>query len=129
MRKYAFGKSKRLLTPQAFQAVFDDPPYRASHQSILILARPRADREPRLGLVIAKKNIRLATQRNRIKRLIRESFRLQQHQLQGLDVIVLARRGLDELDNPSIQQILDQQWRRITRKASATQRQTQDASQ
>ena len=55
----------------------------------------------RLGLVIAKKNVRLAVQRNRIKRLLRESFRAH-HGSQGIDIVVLARRGLDNIDNPEL---------------------------
>jgi ribonuclease P protein component len=66
--------------------------------------------------VIGKKNIRLAVNRNYVKRHIRESFRHHQQQLQGLDVIVLARRGLDECSSRSIDTLLAKQWQKITRK-------------
>ncbi|UTF59064.1 ribonuclease P protein component [Gilvimarinus sp. DA14] len=112
----AFRKHQRLLNARDFKAVFDDAPFRASHQHLLLLSRDNQSDCARLGLVIAKKNIRHAVDRNRVKRLIRESFRQHQHQLAGLDVIVLARRGLDELDNPSIHKLLSKQWQRIIRK-------------
>lgn len=117
MTRHAFPKSLRLLGSGDFQAVFDNSPFRASHQYLLLLARPNSLAVPRLGLVIAKKHIRLAVERNRVKRLIRESFRHQQQYLAGLDVIVLARKGMDELPNAVLTEQLNQQWQRIIRKA------------
>lgn len=114
------SKSQRLLNADDFKHVFSNPPLKASHRYCLILAKPNLLGYDRLGLVIAKKNIRLAVQRNRIKRLIRESFRHQSSNKQGIDAIVLARKGLDELDNASISQIVDQQWLRIRKKLKQT---------
>ncbi len=113
---YTFTRQQRLLTPAQFQAVFQDAPFRASHQQLLILSRPNDLPVARLGLVIAKKHIRQAVGRNRVKRLIRESFRHRQQQLAGLDVIVLARGGLDTLDNRQLLLQLEHQWQRIIRK-------------
>lgn len=114
-----FCKKQRLLNTTEFQNVFSEPPLRASHQYCLILAKPNQLGFNRLGLVIAKKHVRLAVQRNRVKRLIRESFRhLPRHQ-QGIDAIVLARKGLGELDNPTISKIVNQQWLRIQKKLHA----------
>jgi len=70
-------------------------------------------------LIIAKKHIRLATERNRMKRLIRETFRRQPPNFSGIDVIVLARKGMDSLDNRTLIDQLDRQWLRIARKALA----------
>lgn len=138
MSSLGFSKSLRLLTSSDFQVVFDDAPFRASHKHFLILARPSALSQdsasqaidvctpvpPRLGMVIAKKNIRLAVQRNRMKRLIRETFRLHQQQLAGIDAVVLARRGMDELDNQQLIKQLNQQWQRIIKKALKATRNT-----
>jgi ribonuclease P protein component len=116
--EHAFSKSLRLLQSSDFKTVFDHAPFRASHQYFLILARPNKLDCPRLGLVIAKKHIRLAVRRNRLKRLIRESFRHQQQSLTGLDVIVLARKSMDEMDNSDITEQLTQQWQRLLRRAN-----------
>ncbi len=117
MTKQAFGKSLRLLTSSDFQVVFDHAPVRASHNHFLILARFNALDHPRLGLVIGKKHVRLAHERNRLKRHIRETFRLRQQSLRGLDVIVVARKGMGELSNPQLISQLTQQWQRIERRA------------
>ncbi len=117
MTLHAFPKSLRLLNSGDFQAVFDQAPFRATHQHFLILARTNQSNWPRLGLVIAKKHVRLAVERNRIKRQIRESFRHRQALLAGLDVIVLARKGMDDLTNHQLSEQLEQQWQRLIRKA------------
>ena len=118
MAGHAFPKSLRLLQSSDFKTVFDHAPFRASHQYVLILARPNSFNCPRLGLGIAKKNIRLPVERNRLKRLIRESFRHQQQYLTGLDVIVLARKGMDEMGNSVITEQLALQWQRLVRRVN-----------
>lgn len=107
-----FSKDKRLLNSRDFETVFSDTQIRVSNRFLLMLARRNNGLKPRLGLAIAKKHIRTAVARNRIKRLIRESFR-QQQQLAPIDVIVLARKGVDHLDNAQIRQQLQQLWQRI----------------
>lgn len=117
MTSFAFGKNRRLLNSSDFSHVFNDAPYRASHPNFLILACPGRTGEARLGLVVAKKHVRLAVGRNRIKRIVRESFRLRQHKLPPIDAIVLARRGADTLANDDLQQVLDGLWKRVANKA------------
>ena len=91
-----------------------------------MLAKPHCDvikndgrqTKARLGLVVAKKNVRLAVDRNRVKRLIRESFRRRQHLLEGIDIIVLARRGVDRQSNRQLFKAIDEQWLIIRKKAN-----------
>ncbi|MEJ2444270.1 MAG: ribonuclease P protein component [Exilibacterium sp.] len=127
-RPKGFGKCLRLLNSGDFQAVFANAPLRASHKYLLILARPNGLPQARLGLIIAQKNIRLAVQRNRIKRIARESFRQQQHKLAGIDAIVLARRELDQFDNGQLHKLMAQQWQRIEQKAAKKAHNEQERS-
>jgi ribonuclease P protein component len=113
---YAYSKSMRLLNSNDFQTVFDDAPLRTSHQHFLLLARRNQLNAPRLGLVIAKKHIRHAVDRNRMKRLIRETFRMKQQQLAGIDVIVLARKGMNDIANLTLIEQLNGQWQRLIRR-------------
>lgn len=112
----SFSKSKRLQNPAAFKAVFDKAEFKISRSETLCLAIENSLDHPRLGLVIAKKNIRLAVERNRIKRIIRESFRLHQHQLPAIDLIVLARRGLGDRNNADIHKELAKTWQTLIKK-------------
>ena len=117
MNHYSFSKSQRLLNAKTYKAVFDDAQIKVSTQQLLFLSRPNGLAYPRLGLVVAKKNARLAVQRNRIKRTIRDSFRLQQHQLAGFDTVVLARKGLDKLDNVVIRDMTNRLWQQLKHRA------------
>lgn len=115
-----FPRSARLLTPAHYRQVFNQVEVRAGNRHLLILARTGITERPRIGLIIAKRHVRKAVQRNRIKRLLRESFRHQQGHLPGLDMVVLARPGLGQLDNLTITTMLDQLWPKLIRKAQET---------
>ena len=115
MTGFAFPRGSRLLNAGDYRTVFNGAKVKVSDKQLLILACPNQLSRPRVGLVIAKKHIRLANQRNRVKRLIRESFRLLQHELPNLDIVVLARPGLGSLDNPALQQLLRTSWKRLNK--------------
>ena len=108
-----FGKNKRLLNAVDYSRVFDQPDARASHRHLLLLARNNQRDRHRLGLVIAKKNVKRAVERNRIKRVTREFFRQLPDSEPHMDVILLARRGLDEMDNALLSSTLKQQWQKL----------------
>jgi ribonuclease P protein component len=117
MTSFGFPRCVRLLNSRDYQQVFNDAKVRVSDKHLLILARPNQLSHPRVGLVIAKKTIRLATQRNRVKRIIRDSFRLTSHQLPPMDIVVLSRRGLGELDNGSLHELFSRSWIRLDKYA------------
>jgi len=114
---YEFVRESRLLTPGQFQSVFSKPiRFGSRHFTILITPTTLSDtanKNNRLGLAIAKKRVKLAVQRNRIKRIIRESFRLNQHNLPAIDMVVMVKSGIDQLDNTEINQQLEKIWRKI----------------
>ena len=117
---YEFNRESRLLTPGHFQSVFKKPiRFGSSHFTILITPSNLPDdssKNNRLGLAIAKKRVKLAVQRNRIKRIIRESFRLNQHELPAIDMVVMVKSGIDKLDNKEINQQLSKIWRKINQR-------------
>lgn len=116
----SFSKAKRLLNAKDYSRVFDDAQAKASHKYLLLLAKSNTGPGHRLGLVIAKKNVRLAVQRNRIKRIARELFRSLPASETPMDVVLLTRRGIDQLDNAELSSILLQQWQKLERHASKT---------
>ena len=116
-KAFHFPKILRLLTARSYKPVFAKGD-RLSGRCLLLLYRENDVNMPRLGLVIAKKHIKLAVQRNRVKRLIRESFRLNQHRLPPCDIVAIARKGLGGQSNEEIRIWLDKQWQRLAKSAS-----------
>ncbi len=114
MAKLGFTKASRLLGPSQFNPVFQEANYKLSSATVLILARKSS--MTRLGVVVAKKNIKSAVQRNRIKRLIRESFRLRKQEFDTIDLVVLVRRGLDQMENLEILNQLNKLFDDLLRK-------------
>ncbi|PCJ24288.1 MAG: ribonuclease P protein component [SAR86 cluster bacterium] len=110
MDDYGFSKSARLLNAADYKAVFSNAQFRVSTRHFLILAISDNRSRPRLGLVIAKKHVPLAVHRNRIKRLTRDSFRRNSQLLANLDIVVLARKDADKLDNKQISETFTALW-------------------
>ena len=70
----------------------------------------------RLGFAIAKRRVPRAVQRNTIKRIARESFRLRVQELAGLDIVVIAKDAADKADKSRLRATIDQQWRRLLKR-------------
>ena len=115
MSEFEFSRQLRLLKPAEFKRVFDNTELRGSTPQMLVLASANGLDHPRIGFVLAKKQIKHAVQRNRVKRLVRESCRLNQHQLPAADFVILARSGVTELDNQQIREMIDALWFRLKR--------------
>lgn len=124
MASYGFDKHLRLLTASHYQTVFDHVELKAGSKHFLLLAQMNHQDHARLGLVIAKKHVRTAVARNQIKRIVRESFRLHQHELQGMDIIVLAKKGAASLDKPAIHKVMVESWRRLKQRSLQRQQNT-----
>ena len=115
-----FPKSCRLLDSKAFEHVFNKPDFRVSNKYFLILGCWTENKNARLGVIVAKKNIARATQRNRIKRLIREAFRTRKSTLLVADLVVLARKELQFLENRECQTHIHDLMDEINKKTSPT---------
>lgn len=109
-----FPKRYRLITASDYKQVFNNPK-KVSTPEILFLFSKNNQMFSRLGLAIAKKQFNLAVDRNRIKRLIRESFRMQSTQLSSVsvDIVVIARKNLLNMDNTQVRQQLAKLWDQV----------------
>ena len=113
-----FPRTIRLLTATQYSYVFSDA-HRFGNQSFTLLVRLNDQGHARLGLAIAKKSLKRAVDRNRIKRLLRESFRNRQHQLPPIDIIAVCRPVAIKLSNEQVLQQLEKQWCYIQRKLNS----------
>ena len=80
---------------------------------MLVIAKPNNMGMARLGLAVSRKNIKQATMRNRIKRIVRESFRNNQSILKGMDIVVTAQRQSGGAENNTLNNSLKNHWLRI----------------
>ena len=112
---FQFQRELRLLKAKDFSFVFDKA-FKVHNRAFTLLARKNQLPNPRLGLVIAKKNLRHAHQRNRVKRLLREAFRLNQHELGCYDLVILTRRDIAVLDKTDIIRFRDDLFDRFRKK-------------
>ena len=106
-------KRARLLKAREFQHVFDQS-VRSSDRYFTVLARQNALKQPRLGLAISKRKAKLSVQRNRLKRLVRESFRQSKHA--NVDYVVMAGQQSSKASNKALFQSLDKHWRILKEK-------------
>jgi ribonuclease P protein component len=89
-RSHTFPATRRLSGKLAFSAVFDAK-VKESRGPLVVYARPNDLPHPRLGISISRR-VGMAVKRNRIKRLLREAFRLMQHDLPvGYDLVIVVR--------------------------------------
>ncbi len=90
--RYRFPRARRLLRPTEYRRVYATKQVFIDRELILHGAA-NGGRPTRLGLAISRK-LGGAVRRNRIKRLMRESFRLNQHRFpDGLDIVLVPRKG------------------------------------
>ncbi|MFW5723284.1 MAG: ribonuclease P protein component [Halochromatium sp.] len=120
---FAFPRSARLLDAGDYDRVFAGA-RRSADRYFTVLARARAladesFSEPfgaaRLGLAISKRSVPRAVARNRIKRVIRDSFRHARAELPCVDLVVLCRRAAVDADNATLSAALAAHWRELAR--------------
>lgn len=81
----------------------------------MLLARPNERGYPRLGIIIGKRAAKLAVQRNRFKRTIREAFRLSRQQLKNWDYLVIGKPGIADQSSAQIRHWFEKSWRKLHR--------------
>lgn len=109
-----FAKHQRLQNTAQYKAVFDHG-IRRGDRDFTLFCKPNRLGHARLGLAVPKRAVNKATARNRLKRLIRESFRRHQHELGACDVVVLVRSQAQQQSNQAIFERLRNHWRAITK--------------
>ncbi|MGH8529161.1 MAG: ribonuclease P protein component [Nevskiales bacterium] len=116
MTEARFQKSARLRRRPEFELLLkkgrrqSDPCF-----TILSLAGAADADGPRLGLIVPRKQVALAVERNRIKRIVRESFRQNRGALPQLDMVVMVRSGIAARKNAELRASLAQHWLRLGR--------------
>ena len=93
VKRYGLGGARRLSRKADFERLLRQGARRSLAGYTFFLEQRDAG-HPRLGVLISRKHAKAATQRNRIKRCIREAFRLEQDKLGALDLLVRPPYGV-----------------------------------
>lgn len=91
--RFGLGAQRRLRGRGAFGPLLREGERRSISGYRFYLVR-RAEGSPRLGILVTRKHAAKATERNALKRCIREAFRLEQQRLGAIDLLVLPPPGV-----------------------------------
>lgn len=105
---------RRLKSRPQFDRVFDHD-CGSRDKFFAIYACPNNEQGPRLGMVVSRRVSPRAVDRNRIKRQIREDFRLSVAELDDLDYVVVARNAVLKETGVAIRASLQQHWKRLNK--------------
>jgi ribonuclease P protein component len=111
-----FARSKRLTEAVQFKRVFESNS-RVGDRYWTILYRTNDADTARLGMAVAKKRVRRSVDRSRLKRLVRESFRLSK--LPCVDIVVMPKGQCTTASSSDLTRSLNKQWSRIAKQCAA----------
>ena len=112
----SFTRQQRLTQASEFKNVFAKPCVKQGDASMLILGIKNNHQSARLGLAVAKKQLKHAVSRNRFKRLTRESFRHHIDIIKNMDIVVVARAGAEKRTNRELLDTLSKNWHILSKK-------------
>lgn len=111
-RGYAFTKKERLLVRADFDRVFKEG-VAVRSQYVTLFARISSLSSSRLGIIVTKKNVPNAVDRNRIKRVIREHFRCHRQHSPWWEMVAIAHKGSGQLPSRALRDVLEQTWTKL----------------
>ncbi len=114
---FTFPRDARLLKAEEYRDVFRHSDLNLVNGPLRIRARKNTLCRARLGLVVPKKGTPRAVRRNRIKRIVRNHFRLIAATLPAVDVVVQV---FNDLEDQQLSERLDDLFRRLPGKLNQT---------
>lgn len=118
MQKFRLIKQAKMIKTDDFSSVFNfrkriSTQYLAMHYQPNILSRAR------MGLVVGKKTAKLAVSRNYMRRVLREFFRLKQHEICHVDLIIRVQKKFSKGDFVQIKQEFEMLMTKLNQRVSA----------
>jgi ribonuclease P protein component len=110
--RFRFPPERRLRRPSEFKRVYAQG-RRLGNEFFTVSASPNGLAMARLGMSVAARNLKAAVARNRIRRLIRESFRAHLASLPALDLVIGVRAAVLGAEHARVRERLGQLWHKI----------------
>lgn len=109
---FSYSRLHRLVSKQQFNTVFAEG-QKVQRKNLIVLYCRNNQLYSRLGIILNKRHMRHAVDRNLFRRVIRESFRYQKESLKGLDIIVLVRAAWINKDKRILRNDIDHLWQAL----------------
>jgi len=111
-RRLRFGPQLRLRSKLQFDAIYAGG-RRIDDRFFGLRVKPNGLTHPRVGLAVAVKTAGNAVARNRLRRLVREEFRLAQYDLPAVDIVVGVKIPAREAPATTLRASLATLWQRV----------------
>lgn len=118
-QRLQLGADHRLRSKPQFDSVYAGG-RRVDDRFFALRVKPNDLGHPRIGLAVAVRTAGNAVLRNRLRRLIRESFRLTQHELPPVDIVVAAKFPAREAPAPALRASLATLWKRVAAQCASS---------
>jgi ribonuclease P protein component len=115
----SLSSRQRIRASAAFDELYKKG-RRAGDSYFGIVFRANGLGYPRLGMSVSVRSLGSAVARNRLRRLVRESFRLRQRELPALDIVITARAAARQAGKQQLGQSLESHWQDLIRKCAAS---------
>lgn len=116
---YKLPKQAKLIKTDEFSSVFNFRK-RIATSHLVVHYQPNAHQRPRIGLVVSKKMQKLAVGRNYMRRVLRELFRLKQHEIAHVDLVIRVQNKFTKSDFEYIKQEFDMLIRKLNQRVNST---------
>lgn len=104
-----------MRLPAEFNLVFRTGT-RSSDSCFNVIVQDTRQPVARLGIAVARKQAAHAVDRNRIRRIVRESFRQNRERLPALDVVVQGKAAAVKCDNARLRSSLEWHWQEVIKR-------------
>ena len=106
------GVKRSIPSSEGFNEAFSNPDRKVSSKHFMLLLKENDLGYARIGVAVRKKDIKLAVQRNRIRRKIKGSFRINISKLTAADHVVFVKKNITD-GGDEIKKELEDLWQKI----------------
>lgn len=108
---FRLRNQQRLKSPNEFKLVYSNKQW--GNTRLLTFNALSVDHESQLGVTVSKKVSKLAVRRNTLKRIVREFYRHNQHELNNTKLVITVKPAARNVDNETLRAELSDLWNKV----------------